>query len=210
METQLDATIRETSRGKSAARKLRKAGQLPAVIYGKEGKDALSVTVNPDTLNTIFRKSQNRNTVVEIHLDGKKIPCLVGEVQRHPLARTFVHVDFFKLNPGQVVTVEVPLEGVGKPKGAALGGTLRGIVRTVPIECPWEKIPTKVTHDVSNMDINDFVNISQLAAPAGCKFAFTKDFHVLTVVGKKAEEEEKPATEAAPAEGEAAKEEKEE
>lgn len=210
METQLDATIRETSRGKSGARKLRKAGQLPAVIYGKEGKNALAVTVNPDTLETIFRKSQNRNTVVEIHLDGKKIPCLVGEVQRHPLARSYVHVDFFKLDPGQEVTVEIPLEGVGKPKGAALGGTLRNIVRSVPVICAWEKIPTKITHDVSDMGINDFVNISQLTAPAGVKFSFSKDFHVLTVVGKKAEEEEKPAAEAAPAEGAAKEEGKEE
>lgn len=204
METQLDATIRETSRGKSATRKIRKAGQLPAVVYGKDGKNAISVTVDPDLLSTIFRKSQDRNTVVELGLDGKKIPCLVGEVQRHPLSRALVHVDFFRLEPGQEVSVEVPIEGVGKPKGAALGGTLRTIVRTVPVKCAWEKIPAKVTHDVTEMDINDFVNISQLKAPKGVSFDFVKDFHVLTVMGKKVEEEEKPAV-AAAAEGEPAK-----
>lgn len=198
METQLDATLRETSRGKSGARKVRKGGNLPAVIYGRDAT-ATSVTVNPDTLLTIFRKSQDRNTVVRIQLDGKAIPCLVGEVQRHPLSRQLVHVDFFRLEDGQEVTVEVPVEGVGKPKGAAFGGTLRTIVRTVPVKCAWDKIPSKITADVSGLGIHDFINASQLPLSEGVKLASDKDFHVFTVVGKKAEEEE-----AKPAEGEAA------
>lgn len=198
METQLDASLRETSRGKSAARKVRKGGNLPAVIYGRDA-NATSVTVNPDTLLTIFRKSQDRNTVVRLQLDGQTIPCLVGEVQRHPLSRKLVHVDFHRLEAGQEVTVEVPVEGVGKPKGAAFGGTLRTIARAVPVKCSWEHIPSKITADVSGLGIHDFINASQLPLGEGVKLASATDFHVFTVVGKKAEEDE-----AKPAEGEAA------
>ena len=199
MDTQLDATLRETSRGKLGARKVRKSGQLPGVIYGTDAQ-ATHITVNPDALNTIFRKTQDRNTVVHLKLEGKSLPCLVRAVQRNPLSRAYVHVDFMRLEANQQIIVQVPVEAIGKAAGLALGGTLVTLSRTVPVRCNWDNIPHVITGEVSALEINQFLNISQMVAPPGATLVYDNDFHVFTVVGKRAEEE----LEAKPAEGEAA------
>ncbi len=184
MDTSLDATLRDPSQGKSAARKVRMAGKLPGVVYGR-GSEGTPIAVDPNTLNTIFRKSQDRNTIVYLEIDGATVPCLVREAQRHPLSREILHVDFYKLEPGQEVVVKVPLETTGRPRGFIVGGRLRALRREVPVRCAWDKIPEKLTYDVSKMNIGDFVKISQLVTPAGVSLVFDTDYNVLTVYGKR-------------------------
>jgi large subunit ribosomal protein L25 len=200
----LATEIRITETGKSVARKLRKTGRIPAVVYGG-GQISLSLDIDPFQLVEIFRKTGDRNTVVHLDVGGLdvpadvleswkqagaltedgKLPCMVKDVQRHPVTRDLEHVDFYFLTPGQEVVATVPLEGVGKAIGMAAGGRLRVIRRELKVRCAWEKIPRVIQHDITPMDLGDFVKASQLVLPEGVKIVTRNDFNVLNVYGKR-------------------------
>lgn len=184
MQTNLAAEARVTEPGKSTARKLRKSGQIPAVVYAK-GSEATSIAVDPHDLEEIFRLTGDRNTVIQLDLAGESIPCLVREAQRNPLTRQLLHVDFYRLEPGQVVEVSVPVVGTGRAVGMALGGRLRLIARKVRIRCPWEKIPSSIEQDITPMNVDDMVRASELHMPEGVELVYKNDFNVLTIYGKR-------------------------
>lgn len=181
----LSATVRDEGTGKSVARKIRAAGRIPAVVYA-QGSESVSITVDPNALTEIFRKTQDRNTIVHLELDGETIPTLVRDAQRHPVKRDILHVDFYRLEPGQTVEVMVRLAGVGRAVGMALGGRLRLIRREVKVRCAWEKIPAIIEYDITPLDIGDMVKASQLDMPEGVELVVKNDFNVMSLYGKKA------------------------
>lgn len=186
MSNILNATVRQ-SLGKGAARKARNAGKIPAVLYGPEN-EPVSLEVDPDKLVRIFRATQNRNTVVELDIDGDKVPTLVREVQRHPVSRQVLHVDFYRVSKDRPVEVMVPVTTVGRPAGAILGGRLRLIRRAVRTRCRYDLIPESFVVDISPMEIGDMVKASEIETPEGVEMVFDHDFNVLTVYGKKVRE----------------------
>lgn len=193
MQTTLPATARSAEIGKGAARKLRSTGQVPAVVYGPKG-DPVSITVDPKTLLDIFRKSKDRNSIIELDIGGEKVPTLVRDVQRHPVSRDVLHVDFYRVHPEVPVTVDVPLAPFGKMVGSVLGGQLRVIRRTVKVRCRYDLIPDALPHDVSPLDIGDMVKISQIKAPEGSEILFDHDINVLSCFGKRVRVDKKAAT----------------
>jgi len=195
MQTDLTANARSTAGGKSEARKIRKAGHLPGVVYGPTSP-AKSIAVDPVALVEMFRKSQNRNTIVNLHVDGASVPCLVREVQRNPLTREILHVDFYRVDAQHPVTVEVPFAIVGKAKGLAAGGRVEVLCRSLKVSCAFDKIPTSIEFDSSDLDVGDIARVSAFKAPEGVKILFTQDFPIATVAGK-IQKEAAPA-EAAP------------
>ena len=184
MQTTLAVQARSGSAGKGTARKLRKNGKIPAVVYAG-GSDATHIEVDPNALTEIFRQTQNRNTVVQLDLGGETINCLVQDAQRHPLSREVLHVDFYRLADGQSVEVMVPVRGVGRAKGMTIGGRLRIIRREIKIRCDWKDIPETIDHDISPMDIGDMVKASELTLPAGVELVAENDFNVLTIYGRR-------------------------
>ena len=184
MNTNMDTVVRTDNVGKGAARKLRAAGRLPAVVYA-QGGEATPIHIDPIALDTIFRKSRNRNTIIHLDVNGTDTPCLIREAQRHPLTREILHVDFYKLAEGQQITVDVPVVAEGRPVGAALGGRLRIIRRTVPVSANWDAIPAAITVDVSAMNIGDFIRISEISTPEGASISYESDFNVINVYGKR-------------------------
>ena len=193
------AAVRSTT-GKGIARKTRLAGKVPAVVYGSDAH-ASPIDVDPGLLVETFRKSGNRNTIVHVDLDGQQVPCLVREVQRHPVSREILHVDFYRLTPGQPVRVTVPLRMTGKSKAAALGGRAVLTRRDVKVECLWESIPTNIDIDVTELDVGGTLRVAELVCPPGVKVPFRQNFQIVNVVGK-VRAEEAPA--GAPAAGAAA------
>lgn len=183
METTLTATPRDTARGKSGSRKVRKAGTLPAVVYGP-GSAPRSISVDPRALVEMFRKSRDRNTIVQLEIEGTAVPCLVRDVQRHPVSREILHVDFLEMAADRPVKVPVPLESVGKSKGLSLGGRVMLVRRTLDVECAYDRIPKTLQIDVTELDIGDSVLVDQITAPEGVKIVFDKRFPVLTILGK--------------------------
>lgn len=217
----LPTEIRSSDTGKTTARKIRKQGKIPAVVYGG-GLPAVSLNIVPDDLYQIFRKTRDRNTIVYLDFadspvsdevrqawadsgaltEQGTVPCMVREVQRHPVRRTLEHIDFYWLAPGQVIETMVPVAGVGRAAGMSIGGRLRLIRRELKVRSPWEKLPAVIEHDITPLNIDDMVKASELVLPEGVELVARNDFNVLTLYGKKAPKA--PATAAAPA-GKAAK-----
>ena len=183
MDTHLTATPR-TDSGKGAARKDRAAGKLPAVLYGTD-RATTPVVVDPAHLQKIFRTTRNPNTVVQLELEDETVPVLVREVQRHPVSRDLLHVDFLEVGPDSPVEVMVEVETVGKPKGAIEGGRMRRIRRTLKVRAPYDKIPPVLTVDVSHMEIGDMITASQFDTPEGVEVVFEHDFNVVGCYGKR-------------------------
>lgn len=177
--------------GKGAARKLRAAGLMPAVIY-RAGQPATSVSLDPLALENAFRKTGNRNTLVKIGVDGTDFVCLVKQTQRDPISSNLLHVDFFEVDSAEYVLVEVPVSTSGKAPGVVAGGKLRIIKRDLRIKCKPDDIPETVAVDVGTLNIGDFVRVSGVQAPANTEIIAPNDFNVVTVVGKRGalEEEE--------------------
>ncbi|MEZ4321104.1 MAG: 50S ribosomal protein L25 [Myxococcota bacterium] len=183
MDTTISASKRDGA-SKGAARKVRQAGRIPAVVYGP-GSEPTPIELEPRALVDLFRHTRDRNTVVELDIDGNKEPTLVREVQRHPVSRDILHVDFYRLSKDRKVEVMVPVEPFGRPAGAVLGGRLRLIRRTIRTRCDFDKIPRSFQIDVSPMNIGDMVSASEIPTPEGVEMVYENDFHVLTVYGKK-------------------------
>ena len=190
--------------GKGAARKVRASGLMPAVIY-RAGQPATSISLDAHDLENAFRKTGNRNTLVDLGVDGSNYICLVKATQRDPLSSNLVHVDFYQVDESEKVTVSVPVEPVGKAAGVVEGGTLRLICRDLSIRCNPGDIPATVQVDVSPLNVGDFISVSQIVAVDGVEILARNDFNVVTVLGKRdlLIEEELEAAEGA-AEGEEA------
>lgn len=181
--TSLQVEIRQDS-GKGVARKLRATGKVPGVVYGPES-DPVSVAIDPRALTDIFQETRNRNTIVELQMDGKTVPCLVREVQRHPVSRDLLHVDFYRLADDRQVAVDVPLVPIGRPKGAVLGGRLRLIRRTLTALCLPKDIPASFEIDATPLNIGDMVRSSEINLPEGVKLKLESDINVLACYGKR-------------------------
>ncbi len=205
METMsLNATVR-TDFGKGEARKIRRTGSLPAVVY-RGGEDALSLTIETAELETIFRKTRNRNTLVKLETSQGSKVCLVKDVQRHPVSQQIRHIDFFEVDESAEVEVTVKVVPVGTAAGTKQGGRLQVIRRDLKLVCKPADIPAQVEVDVTALEVGSMLRVSELEAPKGCKFIFVHDFNLVTVIGKRgdaADEAEEGAEGEAAAEAEA-------
>ena len=196
----LKATSR-TNSGKGVARKIRSAGNIPAVVY-RGGESALSLVIDPNEIELKFQRTGNPNTLVSLDLESGSRLCLVRDVQRHPVTQRIRHIDFYEVQDEQLITVSVPVEPVGSAKGLGLGGKIRIMRRKLNIRCKPADIPATVQVDVTELDVGEFIRSSAITAPANSEFLLRGDFNVLTCVGKAkktAEEEEEAAAAAAAA-----------
>lgn len=182
MDLTLEATPRATTR-KGAARKGRASGSIPAVVYGPQHA-ATPVSLDPNRLLDIFKQTGDRNTVVGVKIDGgAPVSCMVREVQRHPVSRELLHVDLYAV-PQHAIEVRVPLMPVGRPKGALIGGKLRTIRRDLWVRCMHDRIPKHIEVDVSHLEVQDVIRVSQVVAGEGVEVVYDADFPVFSCVGK--------------------------
>jgi len=189
METHsLNATAR-TETGKGVARKARRAGLTPGVIYGPRGPVG-AVNFSVAELAAIFRKTNDPNTLVTVQVGGASHLCLVREIQRHPVTRAVEHVDLYAVTNDDVVETDVAVNMVGRAAGTRAGGTLRLLARSMRVRCPAGSIPAKIDVDVTPLEVGQFLKASQIPAPANGSFLYRQDFNVATVEGKRAAREE--------------------
>jgi large subunit ribosomal protein L25 len=164
----LSASVR-TETGKGAARKIRQAGNIPAVIYG-HGREAQSLMINARDTDKLLKSIAISSTVIELSIDGKSARTLIREVQRHPFKRTITHIDFQELVAGETVSVHCPIVYVGVPEGVRLeGGLLDQIMHQLHIEVDPSAIPNHIDVDVSALKIGNTLHVSDLVLPAGIK-----------------------------------------
>src|SRR5205814_2450798 len=201
--TQVEAAPREEF-GKNAARRLRRAGRIPAVLYGGGGP-AISVTVDPKKISQILTSGASHNALFTLQVRGRApARVMLRDWTVDPVKGSLLHVDLVRVALDTQLKVKVPIHIVGEPKGVKVqGGILEFVTREVEVECLPEDIPDHVTVDVPELTIGRTLGVSEL--PFGDKVKVLTDPTrvVAHVVAPKAEEE-KPAevAEAAPAEPE--------
>jgi large subunit ribosomal protein L25 len=193
-----NATARDQA-GKGAARTLRSKGLIPAVIYG-HGRDPQSLSLNARDLDKLLGHIQAESTVIEVSVGGTTSKTLIREIQRHPIKRQILHVDFQALVAGEKVTVSIPIVLEGIPEGVRLGGgVLDQTLRELEIEVDPSSIPDHIEFDVTNMVIGDSVHVSDLKLPEGVEVLDDPETSVAVLAAPRAVIEETAAAE--PVEG---------
>jgi large subunit ribosomal protein L25 len=197
----LDATLRPEG-GKGPARRLRNAGRIPAVAYGKD-LEAVSIAVSPKDLRRLLESEHGLNTVINLAIEGRpQISTLVAGYQYHPVSRALLHADFKQVSLDQPVDVKVPLEMTGKAPGVTLGGTLKQVFRELPVRTLPGQIPVKILVDVSSLGLEQTAQVKDLKLPEGVKVLLPEAQTIAGVYSAKrapAEEEEAAAPGAAAA-----------
>jgi large subunit ribosomal protein L25 len=213
-ENVLKVEVREGT-GKGVARKLRAAGRIPGVLYGR-AKDSVPLTLDPLVLERAIQKSEaGVNTLFDLDMEGAEAGArvvLVKDLQREPGAGFLLHADLYEVDLTQTVEVEIPIHLIGTPTGVVLeGGIMDHAHRELRIECLPQAIPDELTLDVSALAIGDSLHVSDIALPEGVELRDDLDISVVIVAAPRKEEEEVPAEaaegeEGAVAEGEEPKE----
>ena len=166
METTLNLQLRSDA-GKGAARKLRRAGRVPAIVYG--GNEApVMVSVEAQEARRVFEAISVENTILHLALDNAKERVLVREVQTHPFRPEILHVDFLRIRRGVPIEVQVPVHLVGVAAGVRNdGGRLDQVSHDVSVKCVPSKIPEKIEVDVTSFAVGDVLRAGELEMPDG-------------------------------------------
>jgi large subunit ribosomal protein L25 len=194
---------------KNAARRVRKGGKIPAVLYGA-GQDSLPVAVDPRQVTRILNSETGHNTIFDLTLDGSKTKAMIVDWQYEPIKGKLLHIDVKRIAMDKELAVKVPIELVGEPAGVKQqGGILEQMLREVEIECLPGDIPSHIDVDVSDLVFGKVLRVADL--PHSGKFKFLTDenqpvAHVTTVKEEVVATPEAVAAEAAaPAEPEVIK-----
>src|SRR5215470_3453870 len=177
--------------GRSAVRKLRARGFIPAVIYGGKEKPQ-SLQVSARDINAMMSQASGENVLVELEIggDGQSRTALVQEIQHSPVGGEIRHVDFHAISMDQMIEAEVPLEPVGTAVGVkTFGGLLEQSLRTLTIECLPGDLPDRITVDVSQLNIGDSVHVRDIQFPPGVTPKVQPDLTAFSVLAPVVEEE---------------------
>ncbi len=186
-----------TDVGKGVARSLRRDGRVPAVIYGHARKPQ-PLSVDARELGRLLGQVSAETTVIELDIDGAMARTLIRDIQRHPVKRAIIHVDFQELVVGEKISVKVPIVLVGTSVGVRLnGGILSHIMQELEVLVDPANIPNKIEIDITNLNVGASVHVDELPIPEGVEVLADMRDTVLTVSASKATEE----VAAAPVEG---------
>ena len=189
-QAELNIELREST-GKGVARKLRAAGKIPAVVYGKQ-IDPMPVSVNPKDLEAAISGEAGTNTLLTLTgvagLEGQKV--VLKDAKLHPVRRDIVCADFHAINLKEKLSFMVPVTTVGTSAGQKMGGTLQLIRHELEVMCLPTAVPQGIEIDVTALEIGDTVHIEEVKAPADVELVYDVNFTVVTVIGHKAESED--------------------
>ncbi|MCW8951546.1 MAG: 50S ribosomal protein L25/general stress protein Ctc, partial [Rhodospirillales bacterium] len=178
----ITAEIRERA-GKGAARATRRAGRVPAVVYGNK-KDPEMVSLNPIELHKLLHKPGFFSTVFDLDLSGKKQRVLARDLQLHPVTDFPLHVDFMRVSADMKVSVMIPVHFINEEDspGIKRGGVLNIVRHEIEIESSPDNIPAEITIDLTGLEIGDGIHISNVSLPDGVEPTITdRDFTIATV-----------------------------
>jgi len=180
-----------TNVGRSAVRKLRARGLVPAIIYGGNEK-AQALQVAARDINAMMSQSSGENVLVELEIAGQDSSrtALVQEVQHAPVDGDIRHVDFHAISMDETIQAEVPLEPTGAAVGVkTFGGLLEQSLRTLAIECLPRDLPDRITVDVSQLNIGDSIHVRDIQFPPGVTPKVQPDLTAFSLLAPVVEEE---------------------
>src|SRR5437870_12958084 len=183
-ETNLLEAQPRTAGNKNDARRVRRSGKIPGVVYGA-GKSALSVSLDPRQVSRILHSATGHNTIFDLALDGERSKAMIVDWQYEPIKGSLLHIDLKRIAMDQKLKVMVPIELKGEAAGVKQqGGILEQMLREVEVECLPGDIPSHIEADVSELVFGKTLRVADL--PHGERLKFLSDpnqpvAHVITV-----------------------------
>ena len=188
--------------GKGSARAARRAGLVPAVIYGNK-QSPITITLDANKWRQLMNKPGIFSQLINIEVNNEKHFVLPRDIQQHPVSEEAEHIDFLRVTKNATVAVGINVEFLNEDKctGLKLGGVLNVVRSQVELNCPAISIPEKITVDLEGLNVGHTIHISAIELPEGCTPTITdRDFTVATIaaprggLGDDSEEEEAEIT----------------
>jgi large subunit ribosomal protein L25 len=187
-----------TGIGKGPIRKMRRAGSIPAVMYG-HGDPSLLLTLSSHEFGRLLDEIKGHSPIVDVEVDGQdSTKCVIKTLQRNPIDGSLLHVDFQKVHLQEKITMNVPVILHGSPEGVKQGGMLEHVLRAVPVRATIDMIPEHFDVDVAALKIGDSFHITHLNRP-DLEFTLPHDAPIATVLAPRKVVETPTAAEAAAA-----------
>ncbi len=169
---------RRTEIGSSESKRLRRAGRVPAIVYG-HGNEPIAISVDAKELRQVFSHGHGANAFVSLKIDGKKHSALTKTVQHHKVRQVISHIDFQLVNRDEVISVEVPIEFIGDPvEVTRYHGTVEHLSSSVALKATPEKIPNVITVDISHMAVDQILSAGDLVIPKGVELDTDPGFQI--------------------------------
>ena len=190
-QIKLSATVRKET-GKGVARRLRKKGALPAVIYGHK-TTAIPLEVDLKQFTQVILSGKGGRKLFGLSIDenggNTERTVVIKELQVDPVKRNYLHVDFFEVAMDEEITIQIPIKLIGEAEGVKIGGVLQQVRRELEIRCLPAQIPDTLDIDVSSLNIGDSIHLKDMQLPPGIKIAEDADLTIVTVLSPTIEKE---------------------
>ena len=180
--TILNGNLR-TNIGKGFARASRRAGRIPAVIYGDK-QETISIDIEEREYRKLMTQSGIFSRLLDLNVDGKSNIVLTRDIQFHPVSENPLHVDFLRIGKGSTITVSIPVSFINEElsPGLKTGGVLNTVRFELELECPADKIPEKIEINLEGLVVGDSIKISTVKLPDGVRPTITdRDFTIATI-----------------------------
>jgi len=188
----LTIQLKEKS-GKNEAKRIRRKGGIPAVVYGE--MNPLSIIVDQKEFNKKFH-TVSENTIIQLKGDSETIDVLVKDYQEDILSGKITHLDFYRVVKGKQLRTFVPIHLEGSPKGVREGGIMEYMLHTLEVECLPKDIPASITVDVNSLELGASIHVGSITPPEGVKILNQPDQVVVVITHHAKAEVEDEAAEA--------------
>jgi len=195
----LQAEVR-TQSGTGAVKRMRKAGTIPAALYGRKVKPS-SIQVHGKTFSKLLEGSASDNILVSLKIAGEEQLALVQEVQHDYLRGGILHIDFHAVAADEEIHANVPVVMVGEAKGQKQGGMMEAIHHEIEVRCLPKDLPESIQIDVTNLEVGQGIHVSEIKFPEGVSCHLGGDVVIVMCEEPKVEAEPEPTAAAAPAAG---------
>lgn len=177
--------------GKGAARKIRREGNIPGILYGEDL--VVPLVISPKEIEKILSSQAGENAIFQLNLlgekKGKERNVILRDLQYDTVKGHLLHADLYEISMDEELEVDVPLELEGKPAGVEEGGILTQVLQEIRVKCLPGQIPDRFVLDVSALDIGDSLHVADLAVPAGVSILEEAERAVVNVAAPRIEEE---------------------
>jgi large subunit ribosomal protein L25 len=184
----LKAEVRKES-GKGPARQLRMKGLIPAVFYGP-GKEPTMLAVSPTEVTVALQGDYGRNQLLELSIGGKPELAIIRDLAVEPVTREIRHVDFYSVAKDRPIRTTIPVVTTGRAVGVQAGGVLHIIYRHLPVIAAPDKVPAKITLDITSLELHQSIKAKDIKLPDGVTAAIPPERPVVAVETKEKEKEE--------------------
>ncbi len=164
MERSILHALSRGETGSRAARRIRRANSIPAVLYGKSNEPQ-SIVIDSVEFETLLRQGLTENTLINLLIDDEEKSnrlTMIREIQRDPMRDSFRHLDLVHIDLKEAIKVEVPVRLIGQAEGVKAGGILEQKIYAIEIECLPTEIPSEYEVDVTEMNINDSIHLNEI------------------------------------------------